>query len=179
MQPWHAVAWDEANMLLGAAMQEGMRLQPFPYVLHRTPVRDVVLRQRPKPRDERDAQPVESELAVEAGKRVVLGIVSGAHDTTKRETGEMSTLDMLFGGAYRPAYGEPDANRYASRAGIHACPGQAIGLGTTAGVLTALLRAGNLSPLAPLKLELEPFADRRRVPAPPTSPEAPVAGDEA
>ncbi len=163
--PARALSWQEARDVLLASVEEGMRLQPFPYVLHRTPVRDVVLRQKPRPRDRRDgAAPLEWDLAVEAGSRVVLGLVSGAHDSKAPDDGAMSTRDMLFGGIYGGAgYGaapnDPGAcgDRNPRAIGAHACPGQAIGMGTVLGVLTALLQAGNLRRLAPLKLELAPF----------------------
>lgn len=163
--PARPLTWSEASGVLLASVEEGMRLQPFPYVLHRTPVRDVVLRQEPKPRDRAEqAPPIPWDLHVEAGSRVVLGLVSGAHDAKASEAGAMPTLDLLFGGAYRgggyggsPGADAGDEPGASPAVGVHACPGRSIGMGTVLGILTALLQAGNLRRLAPLKLELAPF----------------------
>jgi len=159
--PQQPLDWESAADLMLRDVEEGMRIQPFPYVLHRTPVRDVTLRTRPRDISDR-ATPVEVDFAIEAGSRVVLGMVSGAHDSTAPFEGEdMPVSDLLFGGRYPRTcdpYGEDSPEQ---KDGLHACPGKAIGMGTILGIVTALSQAGNLRRLAPLKLELDPFSHRR------------------
>ncbi|MEM9177099.1 MAG: hypothetical protein AAGC67_17915, partial [Myxococcota bacterium] len=155
--PTTPLRWDDVAPLVLADVEEGMRIQPFPYVLHRLPVRDVVLRQKPLARGDRAGGPpaAEHDLTIEAGTKIVLGMVSAAHDST-RPTGDddMPIGDLLFGGAYP----RPGARYGRDKTGLHACPGKAIGMGTILGVLAALLQHGNLRRIAPLKLELTPFA---------------------
>lgn len=151
-----SLSWADVAPRVRSSVEEGMRIQPFPYVLHRVPVRDVVLRQRPLARGDRrgDPAPTAWDLPVEAGTRIVLGIVSAAHDSTE-PTGpdDMPVADLLFGGAYPRGGAAYDGEK----TGLHACPGKAIGMGTILGVLTALLQTGNLRRIAPLKLDLDPF----------------------
>jgi len=165
--PTTSLRWDDVAPLLLGAVEEGMRIQPFPYVLHRVPVRDVVLRQRPRARGDRSGGPApdEFDVTIEAGTKVVLGVVSAAHDT-RAKTGpvDMPIGDLLFGGAYPrgtdgAAYPGEDASR---KTGLHACPGKAIGMGTILGVFSALAQAGNLRRIAPLKLDLDPFGPWRK-----------------
>ena len=154
--PETELTWDDVAPLVLADVEEGMRIQPFPYVLHRLPVRDVVLRQKPLARGDRKDGPAPEawDLPVEAGTKIVLGMVSAAHDST-RVTGEddMPIGDLLFGGAYP----RPNGGYGGEKSGLHACPGKAIGMGTILGVLAALTQQGNLRRIAPLKLELTPF----------------------
>ena len=67
-------------------------------------VRDVVLRQKPLARGDRKDGPAPEawDLPVEAGTKIVLGMVSAAHDST-HATGpdDVPISDLLFGGAYR------------------------------------------------------------------------------
>lgn len=159
--------WAAVSPILLPAVKRGMRIQPFPYILHRTPVRDVRLPSRP-----RRAGALEGELEVTAGTRIVLGIVSAAHDRVPQGVDE---LDVLFGGVYPVGRGAPLGRGTplrrgaplgpvspggARKTGLHACPGRDLGLGTIMGILTALCRAGNLRRIASLKLELAAFADR-------------------
>lgn len=124
-QPTHA----ETSLALGEAISVGMQIQPFPYILHRVPVRDVELEQRPW-----IGSPFN--IPVRAGTRVVLGIVSATRDQDPGDT------EVLFGGHY--GGGGP----------VHACPGKSIAMGTIAGIVAALCRSGNLTALGPLSLSL-------------------------
>ena len=66
-----------AKAVLGPVLPHAMQVQPVPYILHRTAVRDTTIGPEP----------------VAAGERVVIGIVSGTQD-------QPGKTELLFGGDY-------------------------------------------------------------------------------
>jgi len=67
-----------------------------------------------------------------AGSRVILGIESATHDVDVPN--KLGDAEVIFGGKYIPG----------ASTGTHACSGARMAVGILAGMLTALLEAGNL-----------------------------------
>lgn len=114
-----------ARAILMPALMRSMQARPVPDVVWRTARVDHVL----------------GNVAVKAGQRVILGIVSTTHEDLQKGR---SSVDAVFGGQRRSA-GAP----------THACPGRDMASAALLGVFTGLLEAGELrSAGAPLVLSL-------------------------
>ena len=114
-----------ARAILMPELMRSMQARPVPDVVWRTARVDHVL----------------GNVAVKAGQRVILGIVSSTHEDLQKGR---SSIDAVFGGQRRSA-GAP----------THACPGRDMATAALLGVFTGLLEAGELrSAGAPLFLSL-------------------------
>ena len=123
-----AQALARARTVLLPELMRSMQTRPVPDVVWRTARVDHVL----------------GNVAVKAGQRVILGIVSATQEDLQKGR---ASVDAVFGGQRR-APGAP----------THACPGRDMAMAALLGIFTGLLEAGEWRAAgAPLYMSLYPL----------------------